>query len=376
MGEEKKDASQLREVHHLLTQGKSDEAQTVLAQISGETPALRHELDYVHAWNAAVQEQWELVAQQVQNFPVLLHVKERADLLTNGSARRRRPMCLLMLGEMARKLGYPEEAIDHIQHGLALLNERRMNIPEVRLLAYCNLGRLALEMNQTAQALIQYEAARNLCSDEGSEHPLLPTILMGLCETYIRLEQFEQALAIGKQALHLLEQGNAIGCQEQLLLMLSRASLSLHDSASALVYAQDAQRRAQTTGDPVHLSNALLVLARVQYRERQTQEARANCQEILTLLQEMQDHPLRGSALFLLGKITEAEWRLQPEQTVLANEAQTWYEQACAFFTARHNLTSLARVARRLAQLLEDRGQPALALEHWKKAYTLTGERG
>jgi tetratricopeptide (TPR) repeat protein len=376
MGESKKDASQLREVHHLLMQGKSAEAHIRLTQIADEPPAQRKEFDYLQAWNALLQERWEDVTQQIRDIPALLRAEERESLLTNGSIRRRRPVCLLILGEMARELGYPEEATEHLQHCLALLNERRMNIPEVRLLAHCNLGQLALEMNQTAQALIQYETASGLCGAEEAEHVLFTTILTGLCETFTRLGRFEQALSTGKQALRLLRTNPSSGCQEPLLLMLSRVSLSLEDTASALAYAQDARHVANQANDPARVANSLLVLAEVQYKARQMQEARTNCQHTLALLSTPQDQPLRATTLFLSGKIAEAEWHHQPEQEKLATEALECYEQARASFDALHDASALAKVSRRLAQLLEDRGQPELALTHWKNAYMLSEQRG
>ena len=376
MGEGNKDASELREVHHLLTQGKGEEAQMLLAQMASGSPAQHKEFNYLHVWDAVVQDHWENVTQQIRDIPALLPKEERESLLTNGSIRRRRPICLLILGEMARELGYPEEATEHIQHCLALLNERRMNIPEVRLLAHYNLGQLSLQMNQTAQALIQYETARDLCSDEQAEKPLFIPILMGLCETYTRLEQFEQALSIGKQALHLLQTNPSAHYLEQFLLMLSRINLSLKDSASALAYAQDARQVASQTNDPARVANTLLVLAEIQQKMCQMQEARANCQQALALLSVTQDQTLRGAALLLCGKIAEAEWRHQPEQEALAQEALEQYEQARVLFETLHDTSSLARVSKQLAQLLEDRGQPELALVHWKNAYTLAKQHG
>ena len=376
MGEgTKEDASQLREVHHLLAQGRSDEAQVLLAQIAGETPASRHELTYLQAWYEVTQEHWEQVVQHVRELPVFLQKEERESLLTQGSIRRRRPICLLILGEMARETGYPEEAIEHIQHCMALLNERRMNIAEVRLLAHCSLGRLTLEMNQAAQALIQYETARSLY-DADDVHPLLVEILTGLCETYTRLERFEQALTTGKQALHLLQGENTISSQEQLLLMLSRISLSLEDSASAFAYAQDARHVANHTNDPTRAAHTLLVIAEIEWKACRLLEARASCQQALALLSATQDQTLRGTTLFLLGKIAEARWHSQPGQEKSAEEALEWYEQAQAVFEARHDASSLAKVAKQLAQLLESRGQPKQALTHWKNAYILSEPRG
>jgi len=376
MGEVKKNASQLREVHHLLTQGKGAEAQAVLALLPGETSVLRDELNYLQAWYAVVEEHWEDVAQQVRDFPVFLDKEDRESLLTEGSLRRRRPFFLLILGEMARAAGYPEEAIEHIQHALALLSERRMNIPEVRLLAHCSLGRLSLEMNQTAQALLQYETAQRLCGEEQPDHPLRAMILSGLCETYTRLGQFEQALTSGKQALHLLQSGAHAGCQEQLLLMLSRICLALEDYASALSYAQDARHTANLTSDHARQAQTLLLLAEIQQKQCQAQNARASCEEALALLSATPHLLLNGTALVLLGKIAESEWHHHPEQEALATEAQTRYEQAQTLFASLHDTASLARVSRQLAQLLESRGQPEQALAHWKKAFTLSEQRG
>lgn len=376
MGEVKKNASQLREVHHLLTQGKSTEAQIVLAQLPEETRVLRDELNYLQAWYAVVEEHWEDVAQQVRDFPVFLDKEERESLLTEGSLRRRRPFFLLILSEMARTAGYPEEASEHIRHALAFLDERRMNIPEVRLLAHCNLGRLALEMNQTAQTLLQYETAQRLCGEEQPDHPLRAVILTGLCETYTRLEQFEQALATGKQALHLLQSGALSGCQEHLLLMLSRVCLALEDYASALSYAQDARRTASLTNDHARQAQTLLLLAEIQQKQCQAQDARASCEEALALLSATPHLPLNGTVFVLLGKIAESEWRHHLEQDALATEAQARYEQAQSFFASLHDTASLARVSKQLAQLLESRGQPEQALAHWKKAFTLSEQRG
>lgn len=375
MGEGKKDASLLREVHHLLTQGKSDEAQVLLAQITAETSVQRNESGYLYAWYAVVQERWENVIQHVREMPVFLDVEERENLLTNGSVRRRRPMCLLILGEMARKLGYPEEATEHLHHCLALLNERRMNIPEVRLLAHWSLGRQALEMNQTAQALLQFETANDLCDEEEPAHSLQAAILAGLCETQFRLEQFGPALTSGKQALRLLQASTPPGCQEQLLLLLSRISLALGENASALAYVQDARHLASQTHDNTRVANTLLVLAEIQQKENRGQEARASCQEALALLSTTPGQPLYGTALFLFGKIVETEWHEHPAQEALVREAQESYEQALALFTSLHDTAALVRISKQLAQLLEAAGEPEQALVHWKNAFRLSRQQ-
>ena len=158
MEEETKDAFQWHVVHRFLTQGKSDDAQKLLAQMTAKTPVQRNELSYIQAWLAVTQNQWETVAQHVSDFPgLLMNREEKENLLTQGSVRRRRPMLLLLLGEMAHTLHHPDEAMEHLRHCLKLLNERRMNVPEVRLIVHESLGRLALEMNRVDQALQHFE---------------------------------------------------------------------------------------------------------------------------------------------------------------------------------------------------------------------------
>ena len=375
MGEGNKDASELREVHHLLTQGKGEEAQLLLAQIANESPAQDKELTYLHVWCAVVQDNWELVIQRTRDIPVLLPQEDWENLLVNGSIRRRRPVYLLILGEMARNLGYPEEATEHLQHCLALLSERRMNIPAIRLLAHYSLGRLSLQMNQSAQALIQYTTAKDLCGPEQTQQALFVAILIGLCETHARLDQFELALSLGKQALSLLLANPAAGCQEQLLLLLSRICLSLQDGASALSYAQEARQVANEKNDRASVANTLLLLAEIQQKMGQAQEAQTTCRQAIELVALTQDQALHGAALFLCGKIAEAQWRQQPEQENLAQEALRNYEQARELFEKLRDLPALARVSKQLAQLLEDRGEPGLALAHWKNAYTLVRQR-
>ena len=360
------------EIHHLLTQGKSDEAQLVLVQMTGKTVAFpSNECTYLSAWYEVLQGHWEMVTQHARELPVLLESEEREMLLTSGSIRRRRPFCLLLLGQMARELGYPEEAREHLQHCITLLNERRMNIPEVRLLAHCSLGRLMLEMNQADQARIAYETANSLCGTEVSQHPLSAEILTGLCEASTRLEQFEQALAIGKQALHLLQGDTQTSLQKRLFLMLSRISIALGESASAFAYAQDARLLAHQTNDVVGVADALRMRAEIEVKTGQLPEARTSCQQALALLPGDENQRLRAATLLLLGQIAEEVWRGQPEQETFAEEAQARYEQVWGLFETQRDRAFLANVSLHLAKLLEARGQSEQALSHWKNAYTL-----
>lgn len=372
MGQGDKNASQLRGVHHLLTQGRSDEAEALLAQAAGdlETPAQKKELDYLYAWCAAAQECWEEVVQRVGAFPPAPHESARAELLADGSFRRRRPACLLFLGDMARELGYFEEALEHYQRCLKLLGERRMNIPEVRLLAHLSMAVLALRMDQPSQALTQYKTALDLCG-EASGHPLLAILLTGLCEAHARLEQPTEALAAGQKALSLLQEKAQAGCQEQLLVLLSRVSLALHNGPAALTYAHNAWQVASDANNPTGMATILLMQARIHYEECQMKEARAACQQALAIPQALQDAHLHGTIVFAQGEIAEAEWHCHPERVDLADEAQSRYEEAQTIFESLSQTASLARVSMRLARFLEARGKPEQALTYWKTAFVL-----
>lgn len=76
-----------------------------------------------------------------------------------------------------------------------------------------------------------------------------------------------------------------------------------------------------------------------------------------------------ANTLFLCGKLAETEWREHPENEESIKGAQARYEQALALFAERHDTAAVARVSRQLAQLLEDGGEPELALVHWKRIF-------
>jgi len=231
-------------------------------------------------------------------------------------------------------------------------------------------------MNQADQARIAYEAANSLCGTEVSQHPLSAEILIGLCEASTRLEQFEQALAIGKQALRLLQVDSQASLQKRLFLMLSRISLALGESASAFAYAQDARHVADQTNDTVGVADALRMRATIELHTEQLPEARTSCQQALALCSGDENQLLRATTLLLLGNIAEAEWRGQPEQETSVDEAQDWYEQVQLLFETQQDGASLANVSLHLAKLLEARGQPEQALAHWKNAYKLSAPHG
>lgn len=374
MGAENKDASYLCEIHHLLTRGKGHEAETLLAQIVGETPAQQNEIAYLYAWCAVEQKSWEETVQRVWALAPALNKDEREAVLSSGSVHRRRPACLLLLGDMAQELGYLEESIEHYQYSLRLLNERRMNIPKMRVRAHYMLGTLALRTGQPVQALIQYETALRLC-DEKSEQPLSGLLFTGLCDAHAQQGNFSQALAAGQQALPLLQKNADTTHLEQLYVLLSRISLSLHDDASALTYAQDAWCSAHEANDPVRMANVSLALAEIHFTTGHMQQAQVSCQQAHSLQQRTQDRHLPGKIAFLAGKIAEARWRGQPDTITQAEEAMSRYEEARIAFAAIEDTTTLADITEHQARLLEAKGQHEQALVYWKDAYQFASKR-
>jgi tetratricopeptide (TPR) repeat protein len=358
----------LRRAHQMLAQGQVEETEILLAQINKEVSTPDTEIVYLQVWCTMERNQWEEVVQRVCEPPFVQDASATQVWLVAGSVRRRRPGALLLLGAMANDLGYPQEAIAHYQYCLRLLDERRMNIPEVRLQAHVALGALALATGDSAEAVIQYEAALRL-SPQDSSQAFFATLYEGICQAYFQQKLFSQALEYGQQCLLLLEDAR----KEELTLLLSQICSALRDFAQAHAYVEQAWHLASETSDPARIAAVVLERAKIQYQEGDLKNAQSSCEQAWELQQNAQDPHLRGKIAFLRGKIAEAEWR-QPDGFHSVEEAMTWYEQARTAFADLEVSTLQAEIAVRQARLWEARGQQAQALIYWKTAYQLAGK--
>ncbi len=370
-----KNASLLRQAHENLAQGQAEESKMLLTRLIENQPEPPPEIEYLLAWIAAEQNDWEEVG-KLTNAPLFVQkALDTEDWLTATSVRRRRPGYFLRLALAARTLGYPQEAITHSQHGLKLLDERRMNIPEVRLQIHIMLGMLAIDTGDTDQAILQYETALELCGQDPT-NPLLAAIDEGLCEAYLQQKLFSQALEYGKQGLLISDNACKGERKEHLLLLLSRCSSALHDIDQAHTWIRQARNLANDSGIAERIARTLLAQAELLFEEGNWHAARQNCEQAST---SAHDTLSQGQIALLRGKIAEAEWSADPEKSSdLADEAMTFYEQAQSIFTNSDipiAKTHIVEVSVHQARLLENRGQTNEALTFWKTAYELGSNR-
>ncbi|MGH2480483.1 MAG: hypothetical protein ACRDHW_12580, partial [Ktedonobacteraceae bacterium] len=156
-------------LHLLVVEGQTEKALVALEAVSASGFAQKQEIAYVRAWCATSLGHWDAAA------PFLLPVEnagqaEQALQALGQTERRRRIHYLLLLGQTANELGYYEEATRHYTQCLAFLDERRMNIPRVRIKARCGLGSAYTQTGLYALALTHYEDALRLSSAD-SVHP-------------------------------------------------------------------------------------------------------------------------------------------------------------------------------------------------------------
>ncbi|HET8842223.1 MAG TPA: tetratricopeptide repeat protein [Ktedonobacteraceae bacterium] len=363
-------ASLANRIHDLLKQKQMDEVRELLVQLPEETIRQKRELGYLRAWYAVAQSRWEDAAEYLCSPPFTRDASEKEALVSGYTERRRRPRFLLLLGSSAMELGYAEEAREHFLACLALLDERRMNVPELRLQAQYALGELALQTGWPDQAVLHYSTALSLCA-KNDDPAFLVTLYSRLCEASYEAEDFTAALGWGHQGLEFLKTGTSLQSREDLLVLLAQVCLVMKKFKQAIDYAQEARQLADQIGNAPQKVSTRLTLAEIFLAEEQTSEARQYCQQALDLSPVPEQTLLRGKTLFLYGKVAEMEWREKPECTRLAEEAKSFYEEARTIFAALPGSTPLIDVLRQLALLLEQRGSSEQALAHWKTLYQL-----
>ncbi len=358
----------LRTAHQFLALGQVREAERVILQVADQIPMQDEELCYLRAWCASQQNNWEEVAQYIHGFSAS---DEERTWLAEGSLRRRRPVFLLNMGQSASTLGYVRESLGHYQHGLHLLDERRMNIPEVRTRLHVLQGDIFLQIGPPSEALDQYEAALQAC--DGDSPALLVRLYSGLAEAQSQCGQNEEALVSVQQAWELLEgdAGIAESSKERLCLLFGALYLKSGDPARALSYVEEAVRLAEDAQDSQRLAAALLMRAEAQYAQHMCAEARCSCETALR--QTSKGQRIYGQLALLCGKIIEANGCQTPDTSINIDEAMHWYEEAQTTFAELDDVAGVAAVSIEQARLLESRGKPAQALEFWKKAYQRAG---
>lgn len=359
-------------IHLFITEGQADMALATLAQVPAGGACRECEVAYVRAWCATMRGDWDTAATFLLPISRVRH--EGNGLLAIGQTeRRRRIYYLLLLGQMANKLGYHEEATRHFTQCIKFLDERRMNILDVRIQARCGLGYAYTQIGFYAVALAHYENALHLSKTEEA-HADMVEIYTGLCTAYRYVGDIEQALAYGEKALQLCRERTDPSLEGQAHTLLGQAHAQAHDFTEAISHYTEALELAQRSKRSALILTNLTALATVHLEAGSLEEAQRLYKQGIACLARTPGNPHLAGALYIVGgRIAEAAQVADKHEhaRMLIDEAIACYRQAEAVLVPIQAKTELAEVYGHLAQILEASGRQNEALACWKSAYAL-----
>jgi tetratricopeptide (TPR) repeat protein len=282
----------------------------------------------------------------------------------DGTVRRRRPWTLWALGNLVAHLGYP--SVEPFREAVRLLDERRMNIPWLRIQVLVDLAQTLLALGSPHAALAHYEQAlgwyQRVFSQQESAHEALPTIFIGLCETLGHLSEVERALDYGNRALAVCppEQKwrtlSLLGGLHQRQDQLKEASAAYQE---ALAFARNAGQRLETLVALTRCALAGQHLSEAQhYRDLAVEEDRTSLPP-----------RLRASLFRVCGDIAQLRATFRSEQPLvqlLREESIEWYCDALTALPGDPEV--LSALTKLLLEMAERDGQVVQAA-FWKKAY-------
>lgn len=334
------------------------EAVQVLLQASTPPSWTSRERAYLAAWASCCEDGWDeaavaLLAETVRGTSAY---QEQA---LESTIRRRRPWVLWLLGNLATELHRPE-ATEHYQRALGFLNERRMDIPWLRIQVHADQARCLALQGDRAGACVAYHLARTLCTGTQAQHPALAGIDAGLCALWCTSpETLEQALVAGKRALSRLSDGKT---RAEVLCHLSEASERLGQYDEALHFTERALPLSE--GSNATRLAIWTAQARIRLALQDAEAAHGSCALALEVpSEEVPPETLR--ALYLVcARVAHAQCHQE--------EAISWCHKALAL-NPNH-----AEALRVFAQILEEMLMQDGQLAHtpfWREAYALLTRR-
>lgn len=367
-------SKQFHRIHLFIGEGQIDEAQAALEQIQSENQEETHEAAYLRAWCCAESNNWDEAARSL----IAAGVSEQAvsDIQAQGQTqRRRRAYYQVLLGNVAARLGHSEEGMRHYRRCIKFLDERRMNIPSLRVRTLLAMGKLSGVMGLYDAALIHYEEALRLCSGN-REHPDLPDILYGLCDMYRHKGNFARALACGREALQLYTDRGQEEQAGRVRTLLGRVCAQMRDFQEAGTYYTTALTLFLARGDAEMVLQNLTALADLHREEGQLSEAWRYCERALEYTASLPQKTcyLNGLAYITCGKVKQARAEAASGEHAhdLLDRSISFYEQAVQAFKSSASRAALRETYQRLAQVLEARGRQDLAITYWKSAYAIS----
>ena len=147
---------QFHRVHLFIGEGQVEDALTALEHIQPAGEKEKREIAYLRAWCYAEQSRWNEAAEILPEAGA--SEEAVSDIQALGQTeRRRRAYYQLIMGNIATNMGHHEEGMRHFRKCIKFLDERRMNIPTVRIQALMGMGTRSVITGFYDAALIHYE---------------------------------------------------------------------------------------------------------------------------------------------------------------------------------------------------------------------------
>src|SRR5258708_21881416 len=331
----------LRRAHHLITEGREEDAFGILEKLQPETSAQTFELTYLRAWYFTLHGLWDDAAQLLlaSDF-VKEFVEEKFETIQDlgQTERRRKAHYLLMMGKIAINLGLYDEAISHYTLCIKFLDERRMNDVNVRIKARSALGMAYTQTGFFTVALDHYTGALEL-TKEDPIHPDLPDIYYGLCETYRALKEYPQALDYGQKPLQLYVDRSEEQLEGRIRNQLGSISYDQGDYATASNYYTRALSIALKVNSARFTLSNFTALADTRlaqaaqdesHRSIWLEEAWHYCKSGREYVEPVRSSLTGGMFFIICGKVllARAQQAQGEEARTLFDESIHWYQQA------------------------------------------------
>ncbi len=302
---------------------------------------------YLYAWIDALEHRWEAIA--VGMLEIGVEGLELYKRTLSFTPRRRRPALWWLLGNLACDLGCLLDSIEHAEQALALLNERRMNVPWLRVQILCDQAR-AFERSGMYPAAVQtYEVALHQCQHLGAEDQRMRyKPLMGLCELLGQhASTRDRARAYGQQAQALFADARD---DEQAPLLYILAGLE--EGEDAITGYQHVLTIAR---EPALRGRTLLRLAQLALERAHLKQAQLYLQQALSL---------QGLSPACRGGLFQVASHIQASAGFW-EAAITWMLKAVEIWPTPETLLALGQL---LETILEHDNQ-AVHLPFWRQAY-------
>jgi tetratricopeptide (TPR) repeat protein len=240
----------------------------------------------------------------------------------------------------------------------------------VRIKALHSLGLSCMMSGFYVMAIKQYEEALQLCKNT-PEHEDLPDIYYGLCDATCWEGNYEDAYTYGIKALALYEDRGMRDKQGQVQNLLGRICYQMREyNEAADHYLESLSIATQDDNQGLKLVN-LTALADLRLTEERLDEAQHYCEHALEVAVGLDDNYNLGLMHLTCGNVTVAESKqvTGEQHDILYSKAREFFERAKELLAQTHDSVLLGEVYVKIAQMLEQSGQPQEALSYWKTAY-------